>query len=143
MTATQPSIPKCHLIHHFDPYQIIGPFHLAVPLYSPLRAIAHDIFSENEMNWIMEYSRPKLSSMRIINDGSADFSRADLKYSVRQKGRTVAKPVQTWLNDISYNETTKIFQTNEDPADPPMYEALPLKDPYTFHVVNEIMLQVY
>ena len=140
--AKQPSIPKCHLVHHFDPYQIMGPFHLEVQLYRPLRTIIHDLFTETETNWMMEYSRPKLSSGRMISDDTTKFSKTDLKYSDGKKARTVAKTVQTWFEDIDYNETTTIRQTDEDSDGPPVYEALPLKDPYSFHIINEIMFQV-
>lgn len=92
--SKQPFVPKCHFVHHFDPYQKMGPFYLEVQLYRPLRSIIHDIFTEKEMNWMIEYSRPKLSSARIVDDGSTKFSKAEMKYT-GNKGRSVAKTVQS------------------------------------------------
>ena len=134
--AKQPSAPKCHFVHHFDPYQRVGPFHFEVHLYSPVRTTVHNLLTENEMQWIMEYSRSKLSSRRIIDDGTITGSK-------KGRGRSVDKAIQTVFNDISYNETLKIVQTNEGRAEPPLYAALPLEDPYTFYIIHEILFQVY
>ena len=41
--------PRCHLVHHFSQYLMLGPFHLDVKLYHPFRAVIHDFFTEKEM----------------------------------------------------------------------------------------------
>ena len=134
--AKQPPVPKCHFVHHFDSYQRVGPFRLEVHLYGPVRTTIHDFFTDNEIQWILEYSRTKLSSKRISSDGTITDSK-------RARHRSVDKAIQTVFNDISYNETLKIVQTNKRRDEPPLYAALPLEDPYTFHIIHEILFQVY
>ena len=70
--------PKCHLAHHFDPFLSIGPFKLEVKFYFPLRTIIHEFFTKKEMAWLMEYSKPRLTSSR---EGSIDQSTLELTKS--------------------------------------------------------------
>ena len=56
--------PKCHLVHYWNPFLIIGPFHIEVKFYEPFRTIIHEFFAEKEMDWIMEYSGPRLTKSR-------------------------------------------------------------------------------
>ena len=61
---------KCHLVHHFAPFLKLGPFHLEVKLYSPFRTVIHDFFTNKEMDWLMDYSKPRLSAARGIPDST-------------------------------------------------------------------------
>ena len=57
-------VPKCRLIHHFNPYLKLGPFHLEIHFYWPFRGVFHDFLSDEEMQWMVEISIPRLSAMR-------------------------------------------------------------------------------
>ena len=128
-------------VHHFDPYQKLGPFHLEVQLYTPFRTIVHDFLTRKEMVWMMEYSRPKLSAARRVSDSSKLYTKANLRQGEGKKGKTVAKAIQVWFRGIQYNETEGYKQINKIP-EPLMYAPLPLKDRYSFHVINEVVFQV-
>ena len=39
---------------------------MEVQLYEPFRTIVHDFFSEEEIDWIIDFSKPKLLAGRIM-----------------------------------------------------------------------------
>ena len=124
--------PKCHLVHHFDKYLIIGPHNIEVLYYEPLRAIFHDFFTEKEMAWMMSYSRPRLSATRLVSE---EIEKERKRNGV---GMTVHKSVQTWFADILYDEEEIIEVSSEDPP----YTALPLKNRYNFTIQHEMMNEI-
>ena len=63
-------VKKCHYVHHFEPYLNLGPFNLEVMMYWPFRTVIHDFFTDYEMDYIKNYTRPKLSSTRIVPDST-------------------------------------------------------------------------
>ena len=133
-------VAKCHYAHHFDPYLTIGPFHIEIAQYWPLRSTFHDFFTASEMDWMMTYSRPKLSMSRQVS-GTEENSKSDRRYNDGRTGYSVSKTVQTWLKDIIYNEEEiikKVTSNNEDP----LYEALPLKDRYSYTVEHTKMVDI-
>ena len=134
-------IPKCHFVHHFDPYLKLGPFHLDVKHYWSFRTIIHDFFTENEMDWMMAYSRPRLSTTREVRESTWKLSKTDHRYADSTTGFSVAKTVQTWFNDIVYNEEVKLKQVSSKDQ-PLMYEALPLSDPYTYTIEHKTMFRI-
>ena len=133
----QPKQPLCQLLHHNDPYLKLGPFKLEVFLWQPYRTILHDFLTDKEMNWMMDYSRPRLSKTREVPDSTKKVTKAQLRAG--NIGKTVAKTVQVWFDDIKYVEDTIYALTSEE-GQPNEYIALPLKDPYTYRVVSELML---
>ena len=56
--------PKCHFLHYFKPYLYLGPFHIEIQYYFPLRSVFHNFFSNKELEWIKEYTKPILSESR-------------------------------------------------------------------------------
>jgi hypothetical protein len=44
----------------------MGPFKLEVKMVDPFRVVFHDFLSENEIEWIVDYSKPRLSRTRMI-----------------------------------------------------------------------------
>lgn len=62
-------LPKCGFLHHFDPYLRLGPFKVEVVEKSPYLSILHGILTEEEIQWIVDYSRPRLSKSRA-NEGT-------------------------------------------------------------------------
>ena len=59
-----PITHNCHHVHHNDPYMAIGPFSIEVISYWPLRTIFHNFYTDDEMQWMISYSRPRLSTAR-------------------------------------------------------------------------------
>ena len=133
---------KCHLVHHFSPYLMLGPFHLDVKLYHPFRTIIHDFFSEKEMNWMAEYSKPRLSASRrgFIPRSTREKTKSERRYADnRKEGYTVGKAVTAWFNDIEYNEEQEYIKISPEGAKNLVYEHPPLKDPYSYRMEFEIL----
>ena len=74
--------PKCHLIHHSNPFLRIGPFQMEVKFYFPFRTIIHAFFAEKELDWLMEYSRPRLSSSREGSINQASFGHDKISVAI-------------------------------------------------------------
>ena len=131
-------VPKCRLIHHFNPYLKLGPFHLEIHFYWPFRGVFHDFLSDEEMQWMVEISIPRLSAMRA-SKRKQQLSNANSNYkSKSKKSNTYQKSIVTWLLDIEYSEQQVFYQTSKK-DEPLMYSPLPLMDPYRFTVTDEIM----
>ena len=133
---------KCHLVHHFTPYLLLGPFKLDVKLYHPFRTIIQDFFTEKEMVWMMEYSKPRLSASRrgTIPASTRERTKSDRRYAdPTKKGFTVGKAVTTWFNDIEFNEEQQYIKVSPEGSSPNVYEHPPLKDPYSYRIEFEVM----
>ena len=131
--------PRCHLVHHFSQYLMLGPFHLDVKLYHPFRAVIHDFFTEKEMVWMMEYSKPRLSESRkgAIPQSTISKTKTDRRYT--KNGYTVGKAVTSWFNDIEYNEQQEYVKISPEGWKPLVYEYPPLADPYSYKIRFDIM----
>ena len=132
--------PKCHLVHHWNPFLIIGPFHIEVSLYQPFRTIMHDFYTENEMNCILDFS-----SLRLRK------SREDQIYKVTPQSETsplvhnktaVTEAVAFWLNDIEYPEK-EIYTLISKEGQPREYTVSPaVKDPYKYIVSHKLLYTI-
>ena len=132
--------PKCHFVHHWNPFLIIGPFHIEVSFYQPFRTIMHDFYTENEMNWILEFS--SLSLRR---------SREDQIYKVTAQSKTsplvhnktaLTEAVAFWLNDIEYPEK-EIYTLISKEGQPREYTVSPaVKDPYKYIVIHKLLYTI-
>ena len=91
---------QCGYIHHHDPYLRLGPFKAEVLLHDPLRVIFHDILTDAEINFLIDYSKPKLSNARDISKYNSQVSDAELRNG--KKGRTVSKTNQVWMSEAEY-----------------------------------------
>ena len=89
------------------------------------------------MDFLVDYSTPRLSNKRVIPNSNAALSAADKGNP--KKGKTVSKTNQVWLKDIKYNETERYDLVSTDPMDFVLRE---LKDPYSYSVEIEIMLKL-
>ena len=139
-------MPKCHMLHHFNPFSVLGTFHIEIYLYKPFRAVFHDFFTNGEMSWIVDYTQPQLSKSReselpdstiefIMKKGKSDTDYAE-KYSVSQA-------IRVWFDDLRYLEETEyISPTTINLENNAPYEALPLTDPYSYVVKNNVMLVI-
>ena len=88
-----------------EPYLKLGPFWLEVKFASPFRSVIQDFFTEKGIEWMVNYSKPRLSSSRAIitsNEGKLPWEQ---RYRDEKTGSSVGKTVQTWFDDIAYNET--------------------------------------
>ena len=112
-----------------------GPFRILVEYYLPFRIVFYDFFTQVEMDWITNYTRPKLSSKR------RDPQRMDLKNTGSKKAITVEKAVQTWFNDVTYNEKEELVKIT-NPLTDRIYESLPMKNPYGYKVENNVLIAV-
>ena len=83
---------RCTYIHHADPYLKLGPFKIEIMMSSPFRSIFHDILTDKEMDYLVDYASPRLSNARVVPLSNQSVSKADLKSGKR--GRTVAKTNQ-------------------------------------------------
>lgn len=70
------NLPKCGFLHHFDPYLRLGPFKVEVIERSPYLSILHDILTEEEIRWMIDYSKPRLSKMRLNHKRAKVFNRS-------------------------------------------------------------------
>ncbi len=95
---------RCSFLHHHDPYLKLGPFKMEVLLEEPFRMVFHDFLSEEEMLWMVEHSRPKLSTKR---GRSANNERARRNTPDPDVRRIVHKTVQVWLRDKEYAEEAR------------------------------------
>ena len=84
--------PKCHFVHHFNPFLNLGPFLIEVKFYQPFRTIIHEFFLETEINWIIKYSKPRLTKSRAAVDsfhlreiGSSAHNNINSKDKTQQK----------------------------------------------------------
>ena len=138
------SNPKCHLVHHFNPFLNLGPFLIEVRFYLPFRTIIHEFFLEKEINWIIEYSKPRMTRSREGLDlfyNGATRSQAQIDITLKNKPVTVKKAVTTWLKDIEYieNQHYPLGLLNGEVI---LAENLVSKDPYRFKVENTILFEL-
>ena len=132
---------SCYMVSHFDPYVRLGPFRLETKFVKPFRSVIHDFFGENEIDWIVKYSKPRLSSSREAIPSNENKLPWQKRYRDKKTGGTVVKTVTTWFDDITYNEKEIYQKTNSVDADI-MFSTKPLNDPYRFTVVNPVMLKI-
>ena len=136
--------PKCHYLHHSSPFLMIGPFHLEVKLYIPFRTIIHDFLTEIEMNWIIEYIKPGLTASRKgqIPKSTTSLTKSQLRNHKNDIAHIVGKAVTKWFpEDVLYSEE-QVYQKVNAKGTPLKYEALPLKDPYSYSIQLPNMYQL-
>jgi hypothetical protein len=118
---------KCHFLHQDDPYLRLAPHKMEILLRDPFRMIFHDFLSEEEINFLIEHSTPRLSRARVKHDTNRYIKKNEIG---SKKVRIVAKTVQCWIEDIKHNGTVKIL--DDDTFVSP-------EDPYSFYIVHPIM----
>jgi hypothetical protein len=96
----QRDFTRCGYLHHFDPYLRLGPFKVEVIMRSPYISILHDLLTEQEIQWMIEYSVPRLS--RVRENTKIPIQPKYEKHD-KKKRQTVHKTVQCWIQDIKYD----------------------------------------
>ena len=114
---------------------MFGPYQIGVEYYRPFRFIFYDFFTQEEINWIISFTRPKLSSRKIYKRSQ------ELKNSGQKSQNTLIKTVQAWFHDIIYDETEILTKTGSPEIDH-IYDALPMSRPYSFTVESKVMLKI-
>ena len=104
---------------------------------------------------MINYTQPRLSGKREFPDSTKELKASEKINS--NKRHSVAKAIQTWFPDIQYNETQQYHRLNRDAREMiddlndkvskqnvgnRIYLAAPLSDPYSYHIVNDIMLKI-
>ena len=94
-TSRVETVPhRCKLLHHRNPYLKLGPFKVEVASDAPVIMIFHDFFTEEEMIWLVEYSKPRLSRGRMVDPYNEAI---DLGINKAKKvTRVIHKSVQCW-----------------------------------------------
>ena len=141
--------PKCHLVHHFKPYLYLGPFYIEIQYYFPLRSVFHNFFSDKELEWIKEYTKPILLESRyaLITNTRSKSEKTDVisveHSSIRNSENYVSYKDQVTLpmNDISYDEEEQYVRHNKE-GKQLEYKVLPLRNPYTFTIKNAMLFMV-
>ena len=108
----RPNLPKCKFLHHHNPYLKLGPIKTEIAKRQPWTVVFHDLLDEAEMDFLVEYSKPRLSRKRTVDSSVSAGDRNDIKAG--NKRRIVAKTVQCWLNDIRYDYGTHEVQTEDE-----------------------------
>ena len=93
-------VPKCRLLHHFDPYLKLGPFQVEVITDQPYRSMLHNVLYNHELEWMVEYSTPYLSEARELDAAKQVFN---VSKGDTGKREFILKTIQTWFNDLKYN----------------------------------------
>ena len=94
-------VTQCQLLHHGDPYLKLGPFKVEISSQSPLVMVFHDFFSEAEMQFLVEHSRPNLSRRRYA-DPYNDAIDLGLR-KTKKVTRIIHKSVQYWIKELEYD----------------------------------------
>lgn len=101
MSQRNPLEPqKCHFLHHHNPYLRLGPFKIEVASKAPLIMVFHDFLTKSELEFLIEYSRPRLSRGRFYNPYNQALD-AGLNEG-KKVTRIVQKSVQCWIGDLEY-----------------------------------------
>ena len=110
-------------------------------LYYPFRTVVHDFFTEEEMEWMVEYSIPRLTANSTVPaDNRITNSQRRYGSSIR-RGYTVAKSVTTSIADITYNEQQQ-YITQRHEGQPLEVELPPLNDIYGYSIKHQVMLDI-
>ncbi len=102
---------KCHYLHHNDPFLRLAPFLIEVASEEPYIIVLHKFFSEAEMNYLVDTSKPKLSRTRIRDDANRGSPH---EFRSGKRRRIVHKTVQHWLQDIRYEDMGNTDLANDD-----------------------------
>eukprot|EP00095_Tigriopus_kingsejongensis_P001284 maker-scaffold359_size197282-snap-gene-0.21 protein:Tk01284 transcript:maker-scaffold359_size197282-snap-gene-0.21-mRNA-1 annotation:"hypothetical protein DAPPUDRAFT_308081" len=58
---------QCHWLHHDDPFLKLGPFKMEMASRSPFIVVFHDFLAETEIQFLVDYSRPRLSPLNTTS----------------------------------------------------------------------------
>ena len=85
------TLQKCQLVHHGNPYTKLGPFKTEIVHNSPVFVIFHELFTDEDIEYLINWATPRLSTEREIR----------LQENLHH-AKTIHKSVQTWLTDKEF-----------------------------------------
>ena len=91
----------------FNSIAVLGPFKLEVYLIEPYRVVFHDFLTEAEIEWMIEYSKPRLSTSRGVS--KSNFEGQKHEYRDGKRARTVHKTVQVNFSETAFSRKGTIF----------------------------------
>lgn len=105
---------QCHLLHHDDPYLRLGPFKYEVASNEPFIIVYHELLTEEEMNHLVEKSKPNLSSSRELDSGNVGSMH---EFKTGRKRKIIHKTVQYWMSDVKYNNQPSNLEEHDEDND--------------------------
>ena len=134
--------PKCHLLHHFNPFCILGPFPIDVKQYYPLRLSFIDFYDEKEIDWMQKTSYEKISLSRSFGhiNNNSPLEEITFKGVTQDKAITSYAPIHQ-ISDIRYDENEKYTLISRK-DEPPVYESSQLRNPYAYTILHKILLRI-
>jgi len=106
-SPSEGNIHQCRLVHHKDPFTKLGPFKLEIVHHQPFLMVIHELFTEEDTNYLVDWARPRLSRTRDIPI-LEDRVRRKNDWRERKTTRTVHKSVQAWM-------TSRMFPRQYNP----------------------------
>ena len=90
----------CRFLHHGDPYLKLGPFKEDHTSTRPYAVVFRDILSDDDIDNLVESSRPNLSRKRTFDNTGGAQNVHDINSGKYR--RIVHKTVQAWLQDVAW-----------------------------------------
>ena len=89
---------KCILVHHRDPFTQLGPFKIEVAYHNPSIVIIHELFTEEDTAYLVDWATPRLSRTRQISLAEDDGKRPKNEWRTR---KTVSSPALSLVSALS------------------------------------------
>ena len=95
----EPPRHKCVLIHNKDPFTKLGPFKVEFLHDVPFFMIIHELFTEEDIQFFIDWAKPKLSEKRIFNNKLDSEKPSKNAHLTQKTTRTVYKSVQAFMHE--------------------------------------------
>ena len=80
---------KCILVHHRDPFTQLGPFKIELAYHNPVIMIIHELFTEEDTDYLVDWATPRLSRTRQIIQEEDDGRRPKNEWMYRKTVRMI------------------------------------------------------
>ena len=80
---------KCILVHQRDPFSQLGPFKIEVAYHNPSIVIIHELFTEEDTDYLVDFATPRLSRTRQIKHGEDDGWRPKNEWMYRKTVKSI------------------------------------------------------
>ena len=121
------NINYCKFVHHHDSYLRLGPFKVEVARLYPYVSVIHDLLSIKEISWLIDESKPKLSSSR----DTIQYQNDELEGATK----IIEKTVQTWMQEINIQRSNVSYELLR-----PSKSQVSIKHPILFDLTKKIKL---
>ena len=147
--------PSCHFLHHLDNYNRLGPFHIEVKYYYPMRILFHDFLYDEEMEWMYESSRSPLKStmLWLTSNNITSFEQLSARGArfIAFNGTIYKVLPSHHIYDIQYHEndnytvgtgTPPVIRNHPPNMSPVADPILHLKDKYWFLIKHTLLFRI-